>query len=66
MLSNRDYNLVQALVTATAELARTNVMLDITTNEDVIDALVNDVLLGDALISNIWSELNIGESNETS
>jgi hypothetical protein len=63
MLNNRDYNLVAALVTATAELARMEQMLTLSNRDDITDILDYEVMEANSLISNIWAELNTGESN---
>jgi hypothetical protein len=63
MLNERDYNLVQALVTATGEQARIEQQLLLPLPILAIDVLEFQILEANDLISNIWSELNTGESN---
>jgi hypothetical protein len=63
MLNQRDYNLVAALVAATAELARLEQMLGISNRDDIIDIIDYEVMEANSLISNIWKELNTGVSN---
>jgi hypothetical protein len=60
MLNKRDYNLVQALVTATAELARMEQVLAISHRDDIIDIIDYEVMEANSLIRDIWKELNMG------